>query len=42
MGRSEDTKESHSEKHSVLQARGKERQGREQCYGVGRCVEKTG
>lgn len=43
MKRNEDTGGGHSEKQkSVLQARGKERQGREKYYRAGRCGEKTG
>lgn len=41
--RNEDTKGSHSEKlWSVLQARGKERQGKEDYYRAERCKEETG
>lgn len=43
MKRNEDTRGGHSEKQkSVLQARGKERQGREKYYRAGRCGEETG
>lgn len=41
MGRNEDTKECHSEKWSVLQARGEERQGRKEYYRAGRCEQET-